>query len=53
MLVAITVFPASLIAGLLYKNVSPSWAFYYGAIMAAAAFVMLATEPMVWRSRPS
>lgn len=51
MLLALTVFPASLIAGLLYKNVSPSWAFWYGAIAAAAAFVMLALEPAVFGRR--
>jgi len=51
MLLALTVFPASFIAGLLYKNVSPSWAFWYGAIAAAAAFVMLAAEPLMFRGQ--
>jgi MFS family permease len=51
MLLALTVFPASFIAGLLYKNVSPSWAFWYGAIAAAAAFVMLAAESVILPAR--
>jgi MFS family permease len=51
MLIALTVFPASFIAGILYTKVAPSWAFYYGAIMAGAAFVMLAAEGLVFRKR--
>ena len=50
MLIALTVFPASLVAGILYTMDKP-WAFYYGAIMAAAAFVMLAAEGLVFGRR--
>ncbi len=46
MLLALTVFPASVIAGLLWDKVSHGAPFYYGATMAAAAFVMLLAEPM-------
>ena len=45
MLLALTVFPASAVAGVLYKFHAP-YAFYYGGITAAAAFVMLAAEPV-------
>lgn len=48
MFVALAVFPASLIAGTLYAH-DPAWAFYYGAVTAAAAFVMLAAERLVIR----
>ena len=61
MLIALTVFPASFFAGLLYELPAPSWAFWlrhgetaskgpwafwYGSIMAAAAFLMLLAEPL-------
>ena len=47
MLLALTALPASVIAGYLYYRVAPQWAFYYGGITAAAAFVMLAGERLV------
>jgi len=37
--------PASLMAGFLWKHVSPSATFYYGAATAAAAIIMLAFLP--------
>ena len=46
MLLALTVFPASLIAGYLWENVSHGAPFFYGAATAGAAFVMLALEPV-------
>jgi MFS family permease len=52
MFVALAVFPASVIAGKLYKY-NPSWAFYYGALMASVAFVMLAAERFVVRPSKS
>jgi MFS family permease len=37
----ITLLPASLIGGILYQYVSSSAAFYFGAVMAFAAMVMM------------
>jgi len=40
-LVGVTLFPASLIAGILWESVSPSMPFYFGAATAALSFVGL------------